>query len=325
MKVPYSINKEVKILHESHTDPKYGFYYNQRPIKELFQIGLINLDKPPRPSSHEVSAWVKKILKLTKVGHGGTLDPQVTGVLPILLEKATKITELIQESPKEYIGIMELHQDTTETKIQHIFSLFKGTIYQKPPVKSAVKRRLRTRKIYDLELLELEGRYVLFRVKCESGTYVRKLCYDIGLVLGTGAHMRELRRTKSGIFHENNSITLQQLYDAAYYYFEENNSEYLKKIIIPIEFALKDYPWIFIRDNAVNAITYGAALTAPGIVALTKDIKPNKWVVIGTLKGEAVALAIAHYKSQEIETMKKGIVAQPKHVIMSRDIYPKTW
>ena len=185
------------------TDPGFGKRPMERSIEEHLSYGVINLDKPRGPTSHEVAAWVKGILKIKKAGHGGTLDPRVNGVLPITLEESTKIVKVLLNAGKEYVCAMRLHSDSSRHKIGEALSKFVGEIYQRPPVKSAVKRQLRTRRIYYINLLEVDNRDVLFKVGCEAGTYIRKLCHDIGEVLGLGAHMLELRRTKSGIFDES--------------------------------------------------------------------------------------------------------------------------
>ncbi|MHA2233525.1 MAG: RNA-guided pseudouridylation complex pseudouridine synthase subunit Cbf5, partial [Candidatus Hodarchaeales archaeon] len=180
------------------TNPDWGFPPSQRPIPQLFNQGIVNLDKPANPTSHEVVAWVKKLFRLPKAGHSGTLDPKVTGVLPIALGRAAKAVRVLLTAPKGYICILLLHGTVSSQLIESTAAEFQGEIYQRPPVRSSVKRRLRTRRIYSLEVLEVDDRRVLFRVSCQAGTYIRKLCDDWGLVLGVGGHMEELRRIKTG-------------------------------------------------------------------------------------------------------------------------------
>jgi len=250
----------------------------------------------------------------------------VTGVLPIALEEATKIIQALQLAGKEYVCVMKLHGEVSEEKLKEVFKEFEGTSYQRPPLRASVKRRLRTRKIYYLELLEKDGRNILFRVGCEGGTYIRKLCYDIGEVLGCGAHMQELRRTRAGpLTEEENCI---DLYDLSYYHGlwkEKKDDAYIRKIILPMEKALDLIPKIFIRDSAVEAICYGANLTAPGVVSLETGILNDMTVAIFTLKGEAVALAKALASTEEILNMTHGFVAKTKRVLMPKGVYPKMW
>jgi H/ACA ribonucleoprotein complex subunit 4 len=169
---------------EEDTDLRYGRKPQERSIQDYVRFGVINLDKPSGPSSHEVTAWTKRILKVGHAGHGGTLDPKVTGVLPIALEEATKVVQALLLSGKEYICLMRLHDKASEDRVKVVLDEFQGTIYQRPPLRASVRHQLRTRKIYYLDLLEIQGKNVLFKVGCEGGTYIRKLCYDFGEALG---------------------------------------------------------------------------------------------------------------------------------------------
>ena len=165
---------------EDVTDDKFGTYYDKRSVEQLLNYGLILLDKPPGPTSHQVVAWAKKILEIPKAGHSGTLDPQVTGVLPLGLGDATKALGVLLFGSKEYQGLGRLHSLPSKEKLDGILKEFCGDIYQKPPQRSAVSRQTRIRKIFELELLEQKERLILIRITCESGTYIRKLIYDIG-------------------------------------------------------------------------------------------------------------------------------------------------
>src|SRR6266540_3116487 len=132
----------------------------------------------------------------------------VTGVLPIALEEATKIIQAFLLTGKEYVCVMTLHGDVDERTLRAGLEEFVGDIYQKPPVRAAVKRETRKRRVYSISDIEVEGRQVLFRVSCQAGTYIRKLVFDLGEVLEVGAHMRELRRVRAGAFTEDHSSTL---------------------------------------------------------------------------------------------------------------------
>ena len=249
----------------------------------------------------------------------------MTGVLPITLEESRKIVQALLLSGKEYVCVMKLHGEMEEEKVRKVLEEFQGTIYQRPPLRASVKRKLRTRKIYYIEFLEMEGRNVLFKVGCEGGTYIRKLCYDMGEVLGCGAHMQELRRTRAGPFIEEDTVTLHEV---AYYfmqYQERKDEELVKKFVQPMEKALALLPKIYIRDSAVDAVCHGANLTAPGVLSLETGISKGAMVAIFTLKGEAVALAGAAASTQEILDMGHGVVAETRRVLMPRGTYPRRW
>jgi len=250
----------------------------------------------------------------------------VTGVLPIALEDAVKIIQPLLTTGKEYISIMKLHSEVSEDHLKSILEEFQGTIYQKPPLRSSVKRRVRQRKIYYLDPLEVEGRSILFKVGCEAGTYIRKLTHDIGEALGCGAHMHELRRTRAGPFTDD--VDIVTLYDLSYmvaHRQETRDESLVRKFIQPMEKALSLLPKIYIRDSAVDAICHGAHLTAPGVISLETHIKPRDIVAILTLKGEAVALAKATASTEDILEMNHGIIARSMRVLMPRKTYPKLW
>jgi H/ACA ribonucleoprotein complex subunit 4 len=325
---PWEIERKLLVKAEAKTSPRYGCRPEERPIEEYIRFGLINLDKPPGPSSHEVAAWIKRLLDIEKVGHGGTLDPKVTGILPIALLDATKVIQALLQSGKEYICITKLHAKIPENRIKTILEEFTGTIYQRPPLRASVKRRLRKRRIYRLELLDarVQDRNILFRVACEAGTYIRKLAHDIGEALGCGAHMRELRRVRSGPFAEDDSLVT--LHDVAYQYAEwkETGDEgKMRRLVQPMEKALEYMPKATVRDSAVDSICHGANIAAPGVLSLETGIEPETPLAIFTQKGEAVALAKALASTEQIMRMDHGIVAATQRVFMSRGIYPKMW
>jgi H/ACA ribonucleoprotein complex subunit 4 len=289
---------------------------NERTIEELIKRGIVNIDKPRGPSSHEVAAWVKRALKIDKAGHSGTLDPKVTGVLPIMLQDATKVIGGLVDVSKEYVCALHLHKEIPEKKIFEIFREFTGIIYQRPPVKSAVKRQIRKREIYYMDFLERSGKDVLFKVGCQAGTYIRKLCHDVGEALGVGGHMAELRRTKSGLFDESTVVTLHDLKDAYHFWIEDGEEGPIKDIIKPVEYGLQHLPKIIVRDTAVDAICHGAKLTEPGVISTT-DLKKRQLAGIYTRDGEIVALGIS--------VLEGGIVAEAKRVIMEPGTYPRYW
>ncbi len=316
------VYKEIKY----ETNEEWGSYPNERNINDHLEFAVINLDKPPNLTSHEVSAYISRLFGIKKVAHGGTLDPGVSGILPIALQRATPLTRTLLRSDKEYIIVMRLHKNVDQEKVIEVVNSFKGKIYQRPPIRSAVTRKTRVRTIYDIEVIEIDGRDVLLRVHCEAGTYMRKLCTDIGDVLGVGAHMIDLRRIKSGVFYEDDTLcTMQDLIDAWTIYKEDGDESFIRKYILPAEIVVLDMPRIVINDGAVGAITYGAQLYVPGIIAYSKGIKKGDWVAILTIKGELVALAKTIMSAEEISATDKGQVTGDTRVLMPRDIYTPMW
>lgn len=250
----------------------------------------------------------------------------MTGVLPIALEESRKIVQALLLSGKEYVCLMKLHGEEREERVRRVLKEFEGRIYQRPPLRASVKRQLRTRRIYYIDFLEMEGRNVLFMVGCEAGTYMRKLCFDVGEVMGCGAHMQELRRTRAGPFVENGDMVT--LHDVAYWFMEwqqQRDKEIMRKFIQPMETALALVPKIYIRDSAVDAVCHGANLTAPGVLSFETGIRKGSTVAVLTLKGEAVALVEAVFSAEEILKMEHGVVAEIRRVLMSRGTYPKCW
>ena len=324
--LPSDRKRSVLVKRKAKTDPFYGLPPEQRSLKQHLSLGAINLDKTSGPTSHEVAAWVKRILEVDKAGHSGTLDPKVTGILPVLLEDATRIMETLLLAGKEYICLMRLHKPVPKKRIMEVCGEFMGPIFQKPPLKSSVVKELRVRTIYYLDVLEIEEQHVLMRVGCEAGTYIRKLCFDIGLALGCGANMEELRRTRAGPFREDGTlVTLHNLADAVAAWKEKGDESALRRSIQPVEAALAHLPRLVIADNAVDAVCHGAPLAAPGLLSLETDINKGDMVSFFTLKGEAVAVGVAQMESREMLASQNGIIARTERVIMQPNTYPKAW
>ncbi len=307
------------------TNPAYGCVPADRPIREYIEMGVLNLDKSLGPTSHEVVAWVKDILKLDRAGHSGSLDPVVTGVLPMMLGKSTKVVSALRLSGKEYICMMRIHESVPEKRVRRVCQEFTGPIFQLPPVVSAVKRAIRVRNIYYIDVLEVNDKFVLMKVGCEAGTYIRKLCHDIGLVLGCGANMQQLRRTKTGPFNEDTLVTLHDLKDAYVFWEESGDESYLRHCIRPMEEGLSHLSGIVIRDSAVDAVCHGAAFAVPGILSLDTDIKKGDTICLFTLKGEAVAMCKSMMDAEEMLNSEHGIAARTERVIMNSDVYPQGW
>jgi len=320
-----NINRELISISKSKTNLDYGCYPEKRPIKEYIEMGVVNIDKSKGPSSHEVTAWIKNILHIKKAGHSGSLDPKVTGLLPIMLGKATRLVAAIRLAHKEYVCLMRLHGNVSKKEVLRVCKEFTGQIFQTPPIKSAVKRQVRIRTIYYIDVIEVKSPFVLMRVGCEAGTYIRKLCHDIGLVLGCGGHMQELRRTKVGPFNEGTLSSLHDLTDAYHFWKENGDESHLRKIIMPMEHGLSHIPKIIIRDSAVDAICSGAKLAVPGIVSVEENINKDDLVCIMTQKNEAVSLSKALMSTNQIIDATQGYSAITERVIMNANTYPRIW
>jgi tRNA pseudouridine55 synthase len=234
----------------------------------------VNLDKPPGPSAHQVTGWVRDAVAealadldaapVDRAAHAGTLDPKVTGCLPVLLGDATRLAQVFLRGTKEYVTVLELH-GPAPADLREVVAGFVGEVYQKTPRKSAVRRRLRTRRIHDLELLEVEDRRALLSVRCESGTYVRKLCHDLGLAAGVGAHMGDLRRTATDPFTDADLVTAQDLVDALRFAVEGDEAP-LREAVAPAERALTHLPRVTIAPSAAAEVAHGAPVYAPGVI-----------------------------------------------------------
>ncbi|MAG11010.1 RNA-guided pseudouridylation complex pseudouridine synthase subunit Cbf5 [Candidatus Pacearchaeota archaeon] len=278
----------------------------KRPLLELLEFGILNIDKPSGPTSFTISNLVRKKLNLRKTSHFGTLDPMVTGVLPIALNRACKLTGYFLGEDKEYIGVMRIHEDVELKDIAKVIKKkFLGKIKQTPPVKSRVKRQEREREIKKFELLEKDGKNILFRAEVEGGTYIRKLIDDLGKELGIGAHMLELRRTRAGIFSENDKEFLN-LYD-----FEraiENNE--LDKTIIPAEEIIKKvYPVVQIKSDNLKQIFTGKPIYKEDVISTRKFKKgevisvfcDKRFVGMYKITSEEEIFARAEFVMQEIK------------------------
>lgn len=312
-----------------YTPLPYGCSPLARPIDQHILYGIMNLDKPVNPSSHEVVSWIKRILRCEKTGHSGTLDPKVSGCLLVCLNRATRLVKAQQGAGKEYVAVVRFHANPgSESKVRKALDALTGALFQRPPVIAAVKRQLRVRTIYESKLLDYDAEKftAVFWTSCEAGTYVRTLCVHLGLVLGCGAHMQELRRVRSGCLSEHdNLVTMHDVLDAQHIYDSARDESYLRRTIMPLERILITYPRIVVKDSAVNAVCFGAKLMIPGVLRFENGIEVGKEIVLMTTKGEAVALAIAQMTTAVIAGVDHGTVATIKRVIMERDTYAGRW
>lgn len=318
--LPFEKNRQ-KVLERTTSQSEHGTLPGQRSVQDLLERGIVVIDKPAGPTSHQVSAYVQRILGIDKSGHSGTLDPAVTGVLPVALGKGTRIVQSLLTAGKEYVCLMHLHTDVTDRALEEAFEAFTGKIRQMPPIKSAVKRRWRYRKVYYLELLDRQDRDVLFRVGCQAGTYIRKLCSDMGTHLGGGAHMVELRRTKAAGFSERDAVTLQDLTDA-FHYHRQGSGEQLKRFLLPIETGVRHLPKIWVHDSAVEALCNGVQLKLPGIVRLHEGIQEQDSVAVMTLKDELILVGRAMMPSRDL-LGERGLAVRTEQVFMPAGTYPR--
>jgi H/ACA ribonucleoprotein complex subunit 4 len=289
--------------------------FEQESLEGMLQAGLIILDKPDGYVSHDVASMVKEMLAgtgVSKVGHGGTLDPNATGVLPLALNHATVIQDVLLSGTKEYVGVMHLHGDPSAEALHDVVASFVGEVQQLPPDRSAVKRAPRVRTIELLEILESQGRDVLFKVSCDAGTYIRTLCVDIGNALGCGAHLTELRRTRSGGFSESNiSLVIAQDIDAAARARVDTGEDHpLKALIQPMERAFDEYPRLIIDDRAIKPAIRGNGIKAIDVVAIDSGVQEGSKIAIFTRSGEIIARGRSTLPAKTIMESRGGFVAR---------------
>ncbi|KAG9008289.1 centromere/microtubule-binding protein cbf5 [Tulasnella sp. JGI-2019a] len=323
-------NYDKLIARTAHFTPiPQGCSPLKRDLKSYIKSGIINLDKPSNPSSHEVVAWLRRILRVEKTGHSGTLDPKVTGCLIVCIDRATRLVKSQQGAGKEYVAVLRLHAPLPDPKaLPRAIETLTGALFQRPPLISAVKRQLRIRTIYESKLFEFDNdrNLAVFWVSCEAGTYIRTLCVHLGLLVGVGGHMQELRRVRSGAMTENDDIvTMHDVLDAQWLYDNTRDETYLRRVIRPLECLMIGYKRIVVKDSAVNAVCYGAKLMIPGLLRYEAGIEVHEEVVLMTTKGEAIALAIAQMSTADLSTCSHGVVAKVKRCIMERDTYPRRW
>tara|TARA_Y100000310_G_scaffold162731_1_gene162674 strand:- start:6132 stop:6971 length:840 start_codon:yes stop_codon:yes gene_type:complete len=238
-----------------------------KTTKEKLNFSIINLDKSSGPTSFTVSEYVKKQLGLGKTSHFGTLDPKVTGVLPVALGRACKLTGFFLGHDKEYVGILHTHKEQDMEKLQEIINKnFTGKIKQLPPIKSRVKRAVREREVKRFELIEQDGKDILFIAEVEGGTYIRKLCSDLGDMIG-GAHMLELRRVRAGIFSEEDKLVdLNEFTDAVEEY-KSGQEEKLLGMLTSGEEVIKEiFPIVEVKKQALKQLLTGKPLFKKDVV-----------------------------------------------------------
>ena len=313
------IDKTTKI------DSAHGFNPETCSIEQRLASGFILLDKAAGPTSHQVAAWVRDMLGLERLGHGGTLDPFATGVLPLMTGKAMKLTKGILKSDKTYINVLKFAEEPNLEKLNEVIKKLTGRIYNVPPEISAVKVQVRTRKIYSFELIELKGKQAIVKIHCEAGTYIRTIARDMGLMLGFKVDLKELRRENSGRFNLENCVTLQQVADAIWLWKECGNSAALCKIIHPTEKLLMDMPYIVVKDSAASALCHGAPLLRPGLLSIDSKLSKGQEVAVFTSKNEVVGVVKMNYSADELTKMESGEIGKPAMILMEHERYPPQW
>ena len=304
------------------TVSRWGDIPSDRTIEEMIPRSMMVIDKPEGPTSHQVSAWIRDLFG-KKTSHSGTLDPNATGVLPMGIGRSVRLMDLLHESPKEYVAAMRFYGDISIGRLDRILKEFEGTIYQTPPVRAGVKRERRERTIHEIKRLDYEGEELLLKIRCQSGTYIRTLCKDLGKTMGPGGHMMQLRRTEAGGFTEEDMITLHDLRDAFEYY-KDGEEKYLKDLLLTYEKALEIYPKIKVKDTAAGAILNGADLAAPGILEMD-DFSSEEKVALISSKGEGLAIGTPLYDAEKIMQREEGLVFETDRVFSPSGEYPKQW
>lgn len=274
--------------------------------------GIIIINKPKNYTSYDIVRKAKKLLN-EKVGHTGTLDPNATGVLPLLIGKGTLLSKYLIEHDKIYEAVLKLGEKTDtadgegkvlesqnveqsilkKENIERIFNNLEGKQEQIPPMYSAIKlngKKLyeyarkgievevkpRTIEIYKLELIKIEDMEIIFRVSCSKGTYIRTLCEKIAEELGTIGYMKELKRIQVGEFNIKDSITIEEL----------ENQEIVSNKFITIEKYFSNYENIVLNEKKLQLFLNGVRLTYELKDGIYKIYKENEFIGIGTVKNK---------------------------------------
>jgi predicted rRNA pseudouridine synthase len=267
---------------------------------------VIIIDKPPGLASHEVTTTVKKITGVSRAGHAGTLDPQVSGVLPVALGRATKFLRYMAGKDKTYVGIVKFRNILQRDEIERLFKEFTGEIIQTPPRISAVRKAPRKRTVHHLKLLEVKGRLALFEAKVDAGTYIRTLCTDMGKKCG-GARMEELRRTAVGDIMERDAVTMQELTDAIWFHREKGDSAMLEKMLRKPE-ALIGFPKVLIKESSLKSVLSGAQIMVPAIESMDEAGKGQKVAIY--CQGRFLGVGIVQMSQDEIEGKRRGLAVK---------------
>jgi tRNA pseudouridine55 synthase len=291
--------------------------------------GVLIVDKPPGVTSHDVVNLARKVSKISKIGHTGTLDPFATGVLPLCFGEATKIARFLMEDDKEYLATMRLGQETDtydltgkvvkesekiyfgKEEIREVFKEFEGKIKQVPPFFSAKKYhglplyRWRRRgvtvnlseeevEVFRIEIKELSLPHLTFAISCSKGTYIRTLANDIGRRLGCGAHLTNLRRLRSGRFHISSALSIDRIVFLA-------KKGLLKKELIPLNGALSHFEELKVGSELVRKVQNGGQILVRDLekVSMPTIMRGERVKVISN-KGNLIAIVVALMDSSQI-------------------------
>ncbi len=310
---------------EAGTDPHFGTVPDERTIEQRLASGFILVDKPAGPTSHQLAAWARDLFGLERLGHGGTLDPFATGVLPLMAGRCMKITNKVLKHRKSYIAVFRFKSTPSEGELDEIMARMTGRIYNVPPEISAVKVQVRTRRIFAFERLDMNEKDMVARITCEAGTYIRTMARDMGLMLNQAVELKELRREQSGMFTLDHCVTMDAVADAVWLWKECGDESALMRIVHPIEKLLVELPQCVVKDSAVAALSFGAPLLRPGIVSVPAGIPVGQDMLITSLKGEAVGFVKLTVASDDIGALENGEVARPSMVLMDTEVYPRRW
>jgi H/ACA ribonucleoprotein complex subunit 4 len=304
-----------------------------KTAEELLNCGIINLDKPAPMLSKVAARKIKNNMEIWKAGHAGTLDPAVTGVLPIFLAKARKLSGILTNAGKEYYCWMRIHDEIPEAKVKAALKKFTGKITQLPPRISAVKRVERVREIYYVDYIarssgtssnpankvsdiKKDKNTYEFIIGCQAGTYIRKYCHDIGEYLGTGGHMAKLVRTKAGPFKLKDSIKWEDVFELYGKYMKNKDDKLIQKLIRPVEEAVDFLPKVWVDDDVLPRLKNGSPIFAPGIVQAEDDIKVGDIVACYTTKSILASVGFAEMDSKQMIKEKKGLAIKTDVVMI---------
>jgi predicted rRNA pseudouridine synthase len=290
--------------------------------RRIAEGAFLLLDKPRGPSSHQVSAWARDLLGVPTAGHAGTLDPNVSGLLWVGVGPALKLLPLLLDFPKRYVALVTLHGPVPEAELATALTEFTGPVYQTPPVRSAVRRARRIRTIHRITLLDRQGTHFLIDVVADSGTYVRTLAVDLGEALGTGAHLAELRRTGTGPFTEEASVTLTVLSDACTAA-RAGKPEALLALLHPLSEVTREFPQIRLKLGAAAAVAHGAGLAKGGIRSVDRPFRAGAHVVLLGEDGALIAVGTALRDSEKLGG--EGWAVEPLRVMVDPADFPTPW
>jgi tRNA pseudouridine55 synthase len=291
--------------------------------------GFFNINKSGGWTSHDVVAKVRSLLSIQKVGHGGTLDPLATGVLPICIGKGTKVVEYLLEADKEYRAVMRLGEETdtldatgqvlrrsdqpvSEEELRSALIAFTGPIEQTPPMYSAIKIQgvplykaaragqkisapPRSVTIRSLAMLSFEDRDATFDIVCSKGTYIRSLCADIGNRIGCGAHLLQLERRQSGPFRIEDAISISALEELV-------ASDKAESKLYSLDQVLSGLPVVQANDQAATRFCHGMPLSRRGILGLPEGLNREDLVRVHDPAGKLVGIGRAAMDRDAMES-----------------------